>query len=88
MLFMAIMSIFAYKNIPKEIFPPSQLDQITIRGGYVGASADILDKMAVKEIEDKLLTLSQIDTVYSTIQNGSFIIRAELKEWQFVQRVC
>ncbi len=79
MLFMAIMSIFAYKNIPKEIFPPSQLDQITIRGGYVGASADILDKMAVKEIEDKLLTLSQIDTVYSTIQNGSFIIRAELK---------
>jgi len=31
----------------------------------VGASADILDKMAVKEIEDKLLTLSQIDTVYS-----------------------
>ncbi len=45
----------------------------------MGASADILDKMAVKEIEDKLLTLSQIDTVYSTIQNGSFIIRAEFK---------
>ena len=80
MLFMVIMSIFAYKNIPKEIFPPSQLDQITVRGGYIGASADILDKMVVKEIEDKLLTLSQIDTVYSTIQNGSFIIRAELKD--------
>jgi len=79
LLFMIVMSIFAYKNIPKEIFPPSQLDQIIIKGGYVGASADILDKMAVKEIEDKLLTLSQIDTVYSTIQNGSFVIRAELK---------
>ncbi len=26
MLFMLIMSLFAYRDIPKEIFPPSSLD--------------------------------------------------------------
>jgi len=78
MLFMAVMSIFAYQGIPKEIFPPSQLDQVTITGTYVGASSDVLDKMAVRSIEDKLQALSQIDTIYTTIQNGFFSINADI----------
>ena len=52
LVFTIVMSIFAYKMIPKEIFPPSQLDQVSIIGTYAGASADVLDKMAVKSIED------------------------------------
>jgi len=66
------------KLSPKEIFPPlASVDQITIRGGYVGASADILDKMAVKEIEDKLLNLSpkKNSRYIAPIQNGSFIVQ-------------
>ena len=78
MIFMVIMSIFAYKSIPKEIFPPSQLDQISVVGHYAGASADVLDKMAVKEIEDELQGLAEIDTIYTTIQNGMFSIKAEI----------
>ncbi len=49
-----------YKT-PKEIFPNFELDMISIRGAYTGASVDILDKMAVTEIEDnikKILTAS------------------------------
>ncbi len=80
MIFMVIMSIFAYKNIPKEIFPPSKLDQIVITGGYVGASGDILDKMVVKNLEDELQSLSQIDTIDTTIQNGFFKIIADIKK--------
>ena len=78
MVFMIVMSIFAYKAIPKEIFPPSQLDQVSIMGTYAGASADVLDKMAVKSIEDKLKGLSEIDTVLTTIQNGFFSINADI----------
>ncbi|RUM74164.1 MAG: AcrB/AcrD/AcrF family protein [Sulfurovum sp.] len=78
MLFMIVMSIFAYQNIPKEIFPPSQLDQVTITGSYAGASSDVLDKMAVRSIEEKLQSLSQIDTIYTTIQNGFFSINADI----------
>jgi len=79
MIFMAIMSIFAYQNIAKEIFPASTLDKISITGGYVGASGDILDKMVVKTIEDDLKSISEIDTIYSTIQNGMFSIVADIK---------
>jgi len=78
MVLMIVMSIFAYKAIPKEIFPPSQLDQVAIAGTYAGASADVLDKMAVKGIEDELKGLAEIDTVYTTVQNGVFSISADI----------
>ena len=79
MLFMLIMALFAYNNIAKEIFPASTLDEISISGGYVGASANVLDKMVVEQIEDELKSLSQIDTIYTTIQNGLFAITADIK---------
>lgn len=50
MVFMTILSIFAYQNIAKEIFPASTLDMISVQGGYVGTSADVLDKMVVSNI--------------------------------------
>ncbi|HHD78832.1 MAG TPA: efflux RND transporter permease subunit, partial [Epsilonproteobacteria bacterium] len=79
MVFMLLLSIFAYQNIAKEIFPPSALDQIVINGGYVGASADVLDKMVVTTMEDELKSLSAIDTIYTSIQNGMFSIYADIK---------
>ena len=79
MLFMLLLSIFAYQDIPKEIFPPSELDQITITGGYPGASADVLDKMVVKNIEDEMKSISEIDNIDTVIQNGFFSIHADIK---------
>ena len=79
MAFMLLLSIFAYQDIPKEIFPPSTLDQITISGGYPGASADVLDKMAVKNIEDDLKTISEVENIDTVIQNGFFNIKADIK---------
>ncbi len=80
MVFMVLLSIFAYQNIPKEIFPPSALDKITVQGGYAGSSADVLDKMVVKTIEDDLKNISEIDSIETVIQNGSFLIKANIKE--------
>jgi multidrug efflux pump subunit AcrB len=79
MVFMLVLSIFAYRDIPKEIFPPSSLDQISITGGYPGASADVLDKMAVKNIEDDLKSISEIENIDTVIQNGFFSIKADIK---------
>ena len=47
------------QKTPKEIFPNFDLDMISVKGSYAGASVDILDKMAVTEIEDKLKILIQ-----------------------------
>jgi HAE1 family hydrophobic/amphiphilic exporter-1 len=80
MVFMLLLSIFAYQNIPKEIFPPSALDKITVQGGYAGSSADVLDKMVVKTIEDDMKNISEIDSLETIIQNGSFMIKANIKE--------
>jgi len=80
LFFIFLLSIFSYFKIPKEIFPPSYMDAISINGSYVGASSELLDKIAVSEIEDELLSLSSADTVSSTIKNGSFNIKIDLKE--------
>jgi multidrug efflux pump subunit AcrB len=79
LVFMLVLSVFSYQNIPKEIFPPSELDQITVTGGYPGASADVLDKMVVKTIEDNMKSVSEIENIDTIIQNGSFYIKADIK---------
>ena len=79
LFFFLMMSIFAYINIPKEIFPPIQMDKVSITGGYAGTSADVLDKMVVKSLEDDLKNLNDIDAVKTTIKNGSFSIMADVK---------
>ncbi|WP_320034197.1 efflux RND transporter permease subunit [Halarcobacter sp.] len=79
LIFIFILSIFAYLKIPKEIFPPSSMDAVLISGSYAGASSDILDKIAVEEIEDELLSVSEVEKITSVIKNGSFSITAELK---------
>ncbi len=77
--FIISLSIFAYINIPKEIFPPMNMDKITITGGYSGTSADVLDKMVVKTIEDDLQNIDELDDIKTTIKNGFFSIRADIK---------
>ena len=79
-LFLLLLGSFAYVNIPKEIFPPTSLDAIAIQGSYAGASPEILDQMAVSTIEDELENMSEIGSVTSTIKNGFFRIKADLKD--------
>ena len=74
-----LMALFAYQSIPKEIFPPAELDKISVRGGYPGASANVLDKMAVRSLEDGLKAVDNLDNLRSTIQNGSFLVIADIK---------
>jgi len=80
LIFITVLSIFAYINIPKEIFPPMNMDKIIINGGYVGASADVLDKMVVDSIEGDLANISEIEDVTTLIKNGSFSITADIKK--------
>ena len=78
LLFLA--GIFSYNKIPKEIFPNFDLDMISIKGHYSGASVDILDKMVVREIEDELQSVNGIDTISSIINPGKFTIILELEK--------
>ncbi len=79
LIFIFILSVFSYLKIPKEIFPISALDSVLIMGSYPGASSDILDKLAVKKIEDDLVTLSDAKSISTVVKSGSFNIIVKLK---------
>ncbi len=79
LVFIFILTIFSYSKIPKEIFPPSALDSITITGAYAGASSDMLDLMAVSQIEDDLNTLNEASNISTIIKTGYFNIKIDLK---------
>jgi len=79
LLFVFILSVFSYMKIPKEIFPISSLNAITINGNYAGASSNILNKLAVQKIEDELASVSEADTISTIVKTGFFSINIKLK---------
>lgn len=80
LLFLIVMGVHSYINIPKEIFPDAELDQINVMGTYKGASAVVMDKMAVRDIEDELSNISGIDKTETTITPGAFAIILTLNQ--------
>ncbi len=72
--------VWSYNKTAKEIFPSFELDMISIRGSYPGASVDILDKMAVTEIEDNVKNLDSVKEMTTVVSPGSFSIIVELKK--------
>jgi len=80
LVFLVYLGYNAYINIPKEMFPVVELDKISVRGAYSGASATNMDKMVVRDIEDSLSNINGIDKTETTITPGSFIIILTLNE--------
>jgi HAE1 family hydrophobic/amphiphilic exporter-1 len=80
LFFILFLGVNAYQNIPKELFPEISLDKISISGGYSGASAENLDKMAVRDIEDEIDQISGIERVETVILSGSFSILLSLED--------
>ncbi|MEA3512632.1 MAG: efflux RND transporter permease subunit, partial [Campylobacterota bacterium] len=72
--------IWSYNKMPKEIFPTFDMDMISISGGYTGASVDILDRMAVTEIEDNVKSLEGVIETTTMISPGRFSIVLELQK--------
>ena len=80
LLFILIAGINAYREIPKELFPDVTLNMIAVSGGYPGSSARILDKMAVREIEEAIEGISGIKTTETVIVPGRFDIIVTLDD--------
>ena len=75
-----LVGIFSYTKTPKEIFPSFELDIVTVTGFYAGASIDILDKMAVKEMENELRNIDGIEEMTTVITAGKFNFILELEK--------
>ncbi len=66
--------VLAYIKIPKEIFPDATLNLILVSGAYSGASANTLDKMVVRDIEDDVSSVSGVSKIESVIRPGRFSV--------------
>lgn len=75
-----ITGIVLYTKTPKEIFPSFELDMVSVNGYYAGSSIDMLDKMAVKEIETQIKNIDGIDKMATIISSGKFNIILELEK--------
>jgi len=75
-----VVGIYSYIKTPKEIFPSFELDMISINGYYSGASIDILDKMAVKDIEDEVKNIDGIKEMATIITPTRFNMILELEK--------
>ena len=75
-----ITGIYSYVKTPKEIFPSFELDMVSISGHYAGASIDILDKMAVKSIEDEVKNVDGIKEMATIISPTRFNMILELEK--------
>ncbi len=84
-LFLLVLACISYTKIPKEMFPPSSLDVVTIQGHYSGANSTILDKLIVQEIEKALQNNQYISKINTLISNGTFHINCEIKESKYIQ---
>ncbi|MDQ7085751.1 MAG: efflux RND transporter permease subunit [Sulfurovum sp.] len=75
-----ITGVILYMKTPKEIFPSFELDMISVNGHYNGASIDMLNHMAVKEIESGLKNIDGIEKMSTIISAGKFTIVLELEK--------
>jgi len=79
-VFIFIAGIVLYTKTPKEIFPSFELDMISVNGHYAGTSIDMLDKMAVREIEEQIKNIDGIEKMATIISAGKFNIILELEK--------
>lgn len=74
------LGIYSYIQTPKEIFPTFELDHVVVNGSYSGASVDILDKMAVSELEKDIKSIDGVEDMATVIVPGRFTIVLELQK--------
>ncbi|MCI0501722.1 MAG: efflux RND transporter permease subunit, partial [Epsilonproteobacteria bacterium] len=74
------MGIWSYQKMPKEVMPTFELDMVSISGNYTGASVDVLDKMAVVDIEDSVKSVNGVTSVSTVISPGKFLIILEFQK--------
>ena len=72
--------IWSYNKMPKEVMPTFELDMVSISGNYTGASVDVLNKMAVVDIEDNVKSINGVTSVSTVISPGKFLIILEFQK--------
>lgn len=80
MLLMILAGVWGIKKLNTQFFPSFELDVITVQIVWSGAAAEDIASSIILPVEEELKSLTGIDTLYSTAQQGSASIRMEVDE--------
>lgn len=69
-ILVVVAGIIAAINLPREEFPEISLDRVVATVVYPGATAEDVEELITKPIEDELDDVSDVDKIESTSQEG------------------
>ncbi len=87
MLFMLIGGLFVTLRIKQEVFPEFDLDMVTVRVPYPGASPEEVEQGIILAVEEGIRGITGVKEVTAMAREGSGVVTAELEERTDAQRV-
>jgi len=78
MVFIIVAGLYTVLNMKRELFPQFSLDMINIGVTYPGASPEEVEEGICIKIEEKLKSLEDVKTMYSTALEGHGSVTLEL----------
>lgn len=80
MIVLLLGGFFMSSKIKREVFPAFDLDKISIRIAYPGASPEEVEQGIVLAVEEAIRTIEGIQEINATATEGSGLIQAELRD--------
>lgn len=77
--FILVAGLYNLRTIRKEVLPPIEVDTVTVRTVYPGASAEDIERIITSPIEDAIEGIRGIERVRSTSFEGLSLVIVELK---------
>lgn len=78
MVFLLLGGLYTATQIKQEVFPQFELDMVTVRMVYPGASPEVIEQGILQAIESAIQSVDGIKEIYATASEGVGEVRAEL----------
>lgn len=87
MLFMLIGGLLVALRIKQEVFPEFDLDIVTVRVPYPGASPEEVEQGIILAVEEGIRGITGVKEVTAVAREGAGVVTAELEENSDAQRI-
>jgi multidrug efflux pump subunit AcrB len=87
MIFLLLGGLFMTSRIKQEVFPEFDLDIVTIRVDYTGASPEEIEQGIILVVEEAIRSLDGVKELISTASEGNGMVKAELEEGADHQKI-
>jgi len=80
MIFLLLGGLFMTTRIKQEVFPEFDLDMVTVRVGYSGASPEEIEQGIILAVEEAVRAVEGVKELTATAAEGQATVFAELEE--------